>query len=71
MDAAYEQGPGRGVIASRMTGGGFGGSTISLVRAEAVDAFVDGLQHAFRNRFQRDACIFPVQAVNGASLWEG
>lgn len=33
---AYE-----GVIGSRMTGGGFGGSTVSLIKNEAIDGFIE------------------------------
>ena len=36
-EAAWQQ---EGVIGSRMTGGGFGGSTVSLVREEYVESFI-------------------------------
>lgn len=36
-EAAWQQ---DGVLGSRMTGGGFGGSTISLVKENFVDEFI-------------------------------
>jgi len=33
-----------GVLGSRMTGGGFGGCTVSLVRVEAVNRLVDHIK---------------------------
>ena len=33
-----------GVYGSRMTGGGFGGCTVTLVQREAVDSLVKALQ---------------------------
>ena len=37
-----------GVYGSRMTGGGFGGCTINLVRVEAVDRFADAVGRAYK-----------------------
>jgi galactokinase len=37
-----------GVLGARMTGGGFGGCTVSLVAAEAVEAFAARLSEAYR-----------------------
>jgi galactokinase len=37
-----------GVLGARMTGGGFGGCTINLVRVEAVDRFADQVGRAYR-----------------------
>ena len=36
-----------GVIGSRMTGGGFGGCTVSLVKDEAIDAFIEKVGAAY------------------------
>ena len=36
-----------GVLGSRMTGGGFGGSTVSLVRADAVERFRDNVASGY------------------------
>jgi len=37
-----------GALGARMTGGGFGGCTVSLVAAEAVEAFAARLSEAYR-----------------------
>ena len=45
----------QGVCGSRMTGGGFGGCTINLVRMDAVSAFV----HAMRDGYTRATGLTP------------
>ena len=37
-----------GVLGSRMTGGGFGGCTVSLVRDEAIDSFIEKVGAAYK-----------------------
>lgn len=47
-----------GVLGSRMTGGGFGGCTVSLVAAEAVDDFAARLRDAYRAATGLDPDVF-------------
>jgi len=56
-----------GVYGSRMTGGGFGGCTISLVHHESVDALRTHLIEGYKSATGRDAVIFVCRAVAGAS----
>ena len=49
---------GPGVFGARMTGGGFGGCTISLVRADAVEAFKASVAPAYRRATGLDPTIF-------------
>lgn len=47
LDLAVEAARGAGALGARMTGGGFGGSAIALVRADAVDTVAAAVADAF------------------------
>jgi galactokinase len=54
-----------GCHGSRLTGGGFGGSTVSLVDQERVEAFVQHVAEGYRTRGGREARIFVCRASDG------
>jgi len=56
-----------GVLGARMVGGGFGGSTVNLVRRDAVEAFSNTIQSAYRRSFGRVPQIHRCTASPGAS----
>jgi galactokinase len=68
VDAAYAFGADQGLIGSRMTGGGFGGSTVSLVHAAATKDLMRHLEHSYAARYPRAAKIFSIQAAPGAQV---
>ncbi len=55
-----------GVIGGRMTGGGFGGCTINLVKNDAADGFRAQIEEEFRDRFDKDTDVFRVSPSAGA-----
>ncbi len=55
-----------GCLGSRMTGAGFGGCTVSLVRDEAVAAFVPALTSAYKARFDLPVAVYVTRAAAGA-----
>jgi galactokinase len=55
-----------GVVGARMTGGGFGGCTINLVRRDAVENFCDFIKREYRSITGIDAEAFVVEADQGA-----
>lgn len=56
-----------GVIGSRMTGGGFGGCTVSLVRDEAIDTFIEQVGANYEKRTGLKPDFYVAEIGNGAS----
>jgi galactokinase len=54
-----------GVVAARMTGAGFGGCTINLVRPDAVEAFRDAVVEQYPGRTGLRPMVIPVAAADG------
>ncbi len=59
-----------GVLGSRMTGAGFGGCTVSLVRAEAVARFQAEVASAYERAVGRPPEIYVCSAEEGAGTVE-
>jgi galactokinase len=55
-----------GVVASRMTGAGFGGCTVSLVERGAEEVLRERVMDEYPKRTGLTARVFPVAAVDGA-----
>ncbi len=55
-----------GVIGSRMMGGGFGGCTINIVQANAVESFTAKIQLAFEQLFKVAPDVIVTQIEDGA-----
>lgn len=54
-----------GVIGSRITGGGFGGCTVSIVKDEAVENFKEKVGAAYKERVGKQADFYVVEIGNG------
>ena len=54
-----------GVVGSRITGGGFGGCTVSIVKNEAVDEFKEKLGKAYMDRVGKEASFYIVDIGDG------
>ena len=54
-----------GVIGSRITGGGFGGCTVSIVKDEAIDTFQERLEKAYEEKTGKTAEFYIVEIGDG------
>ena len=56
----------RGVIGTRMTGGGFGGCTVTLVEAVLAEAVMAAVARGYQLETGRDATMFTTRPAAGA-----
>jgi galactokinase len=54
-----------GVIGSRMTGAGFGGCTVSIVKTDCVDTFIQKVGDAYKNKIGYAADFYVVDIGDG------
>jgi galactokinase len=59
-----------GCLGARLTGAGFGGCTVNLVRQSDTAAFIDGLAAGYLQATGRQATVYLCQASQGAALIE-
>lgn len=55
-----------GVIGSRITGGGFGGCTVSIVKNDAIDTFIETIGTAYKEKVGHEAEFYTVEIDDGA-----
>ena len=57
-----------GVIGSRMTGAGFGGCTVSIVKTEAIDAFIEKVGAEYLKKIGYAADFYVVEIGDGPAV---
>ena len=67
VEAAWEQ---EGVIGSRMTGAGFGGCTVSIVKTDKIDEFINNVGAAYKEKIGYAADFYVVEIGPGAGILE-
>ncbi|WP_168205195.1 galactokinase [Bythopirellula goksoeyrii] len=68
VEAARELGPEAGVIGSRMTGGGFGGCTVTLVRTDQADRIAEAICKKYHEQTGIEATAFVTPPARGAHV---
>ena len=62
VENAWKQ---EGVIGSRMTGAGFGGCTVSIVREDGIDSFIRNVGEAYLAKIGYAADFYVVEIGDG------
>jgi len=68
VELASKVGRAGGVYGSRITGGGFGGCTVSLVKADQVDSIARFLTEGYERGTKRTLSAFVARPTAGAHL---
>ena len=68
VELANQIGPAGGVLGSRMTGGGFGGSTVTLCHGKRVHEISEYLSKAYEVQSGKSPQIFATRPAQGARL---
>ena len=62
VDSAWKQ---PGVLGSRITGGGFGGCTVSIVKNDCIDAFIENVGREYTEKTGKTAEFYVVEIGDG------
>ena len=62
VEAALKQ---EGVIGARMTGAGFGGCAVSIVKEQAVEEFIKNVGKEYSEKIGYEAAFYVVEIGNG------
>ena len=54
-----------GVLGIRMTGAGFGGCTVAIIKEDVIDNYIETVGTAFKNEFGHDASFFVTEIGDG------
>jgi galactokinase len=68
VEAARAIGPGGGVIGSRMTGGGFGGCTVTLVETAKAEQVAREISDAYRREKGIEPTVLTSRPSRGAHV---